>query len=125
MELRRVEHANWIRNHLPAALAAVLCAFQAASAAGTNASTAATADNAVVARGTGLQITRGDLDEAMTGIKYAYQKQGQTMFRPRPSTSGDRFCTISLTPNLDPNLKPTAATSNDAPAPVPVLTPKP
>jgi parvulin-like peptidyl-prolyl isomerase len=51
------------------ALAAVLCAFQAASAADTNAATTATLGNPVIARGTGLEITRGDLDDAMTGIK--------------------------------------------------------
>jgi parvulin-like peptidyl-prolyl isomerase len=50
-------------------LAAVLCAFQAASAADTNAATTATLGNPVIARGTGLEITRGDLDDTMTGIK--------------------------------------------------------
>jgi foldase protein PrsA len=49
-------------------LAAVVCAFQTAPAADTNAATA-TLGNPVIARGTGLEITRGDLDEAMTGIK--------------------------------------------------------
>jgi foldase protein PrsA len=64
----------------PAALAAVLSAFQVASAAGTNAAaSAAIPGNPVIARGTGLEITRGDLEEAMTGIKYTLQKQGQTM----------------------------------------------
>jgi len=53
---------------LTAALAAVLCGFQTAPAATTNAA-AATIGNPVIARGTGLEITRGDLDEAMTGIK--------------------------------------------------------
>src|SRR5664279_1243943 len=51
------------------ALAAVLCAFQAASAADTNAATTATLGNPVIVRGTGLEITRVDLDDAMTGIK--------------------------------------------------------
>lgn len=51
------------------ALAAVLCVAQAASAAGANAATSSTLGNPVIARGTGLEITRGDLDDAMTGIK--------------------------------------------------------
>jgi len=55
------------------ALAAVLCVFQAASAADTNATTTATAGNPVIARGNGFEITRGDLDEAMTGIKAQIQ----------------------------------------------------
>src|ERR1035438_9029220 len=55
------------------ASAAVLCAFQAASAADTNAATTATLGNPVIARGTGLEITRGDLDDAMTGIKMQTQ----------------------------------------------------
>jgi parvulin-like peptidyl-prolyl isomerase len=54
-------------------LAAILCAFQTASAADTNAVTTAALGNPVIARGTGLEITRGDLDEAMTGIKAQVQ----------------------------------------------------
>jgi len=50
-------------------LAAILCAFQTATAAGTNAAATATFGNPVIARGTGLEITRGDLDDALTGIK--------------------------------------------------------
>ena len=51
------------------ALASALCAFQTAPAADTNAATTTALGNPVIARGTGLEITRGDLDEAMTGIK--------------------------------------------------------
>ena len=43
--------------------------FQAAAATGTNAATTAAFSNPVIARGTGLEITRGDLEDAMTGIK--------------------------------------------------------
>ena len=50
-------------------LAAVLCGFQTAPAAGANAAATATLGNPVIARGNGLEITRGDLDEAMAGIK--------------------------------------------------------
>ena len=91
------------------ALAAVLCAFQAASAAGTNAATAATPGNPVIARGTGLEITRGDLDEAMTGIKYAYQKQGQTM-SPTQALNIERQVLISL---IDTKLLLAKATDAD------------
>ena len=54
---------------LTAALAAALCGFQTAPAAVTNVAATATMGNPVIARGTGLEITRGDLDGAMTGIK--------------------------------------------------------
>jgi parvulin-like peptidyl-prolyl isomerase len=50
-------------------LAVVLWAFQDVPAADTNAVTIATLGNPVIARGTGIEITRGDLDEAMNGIK--------------------------------------------------------
>ena len=55
------------------ALVAGLCAFQSALAADTSAATTATTGNPVIARGTGLEITSGDLDEAMTGIKAQIQ----------------------------------------------------
>lgn len=61
------------------ALAAVLCLFQAAQAADTNSVTTAISGNQVIARGAGLEITRGDLDDAMTGIRSAYKNQGQTL----------------------------------------------
>lgn len=54
---------------LSAVLAAILCAFQTASATDTNVAAAAPPGNPVIARGTGFEITRGDLDEATTGIK--------------------------------------------------------
>ena len=55
------------------AFAAIFCAFQAASAAATNAATTAALSNPVIARGAGLEITRGDLDEAMSGLKAQIQ----------------------------------------------------
>jgi len=62
------------------ALAAALCAsFQAASAADTNTATTEMLGNPMIARGTGLAITRGDLDDAMAPVRNAYQKQGQAM----------------------------------------------
>jgi len=60
-------------------LIAGLSAFQAAQAADTNAAVTATISNPVIARGTGLEITRGDLDDSMAGIRSAYQKQGQSL----------------------------------------------
>jgi parvulin-like peptidyl-prolyl isomerase len=51
------------------ALAAALCGSRTAAAAGTNAAAAAAFGNPVIARGTGLEITRADLDEAMSGLK--------------------------------------------------------
>ncbi len=60
-------------------LVAVLSAFQAAPAADTNTAMTATLGNPVIARGSGLEITRGDLDDAMAGIRNAYQKQGQPL----------------------------------------------
>jgi parvulin-like peptidyl-prolyl isomerase len=61
------------------ALAAVLCAFQAASAADTNVATIATLGNPVIARGTGLEITRGDLDDALASVKSAAAAQNQAI----------------------------------------------
>jgi foldase protein PrsA len=55
------------------ALAVMLRAFQTVTAADTNVASAATLGNPVIARGTGLEITRGDLDEALTGIKAQIQ----------------------------------------------------
>lgn len=64
---------------LSTTLAAILCLFQAAPAADTNSVTAAKPGNQLVARGIGLEITRGDVDDAMTGIRSAYEKQGQSL----------------------------------------------
>jgi parvulin-like peptidyl-prolyl isomerase len=58
-------------------LASVLCAFQAAPAAGTNGATAATPGNPVIVRGTGLEITRGDLDDAVAPIRAQAQSPAQ------------------------------------------------
>ena len=50
-------------------LAAVLCALPVARAADTNAAAAAAAGNPIIARGTGFEITRGDLDDTLAGEK--------------------------------------------------------
>jgi parvulin-like peptidyl-prolyl isomerase len=55
------------------AMAAILCAFQNAPAADTNEITMATPGNPVIARGTGFEITRGDLDEALAGARAQLQ----------------------------------------------------
>jgi foldase protein PrsA len=64
---------------LSTTLAAILCAFRTASAADTNMATTAEIGNPVIARGTGLEITRGDLDEAMNGIKATAAAHNQTI----------------------------------------------
>ena len=55
------------------ALAAGLCAG-AATRAADNAASAGQLGNPVIARGKGVEITRGDLDEAMAGLKAQVQK---------------------------------------------------
>ena len=72
-------------------LVVVLFAFQAAPAADTNTAMTATLGNPVIARATGLEITRGDLDNAMAGIRNAYQKQGQTM-SPEQAINIEKGC---------------------------------
>lgn len=56
------------------AVAAGACAVPAAPAAGTNAAATATAASPVIARGAGLEITRGELDDALTGYQLQLQK---------------------------------------------------
>jgi parvulin-like peptidyl-prolyl isomerase len=60
-------------------IAAVLCAFTGAQAAGTNDMAGASLGNPVIARGTGFEIKRGDLDDAMTGIRAAAAAQNQAI----------------------------------------------
>jgi parvulin-like peptidyl-prolyl isomerase len=52
-----------------AAIAAAFCALTTAQAADTNAMSDATLGNPVIARGTGIEVKRGDLDDALASIK--------------------------------------------------------
>lgn len=54
---------------LSTVIATILCVLTGARAADTNAMAGASLGNPVIARGTGLEIKRGDLDDAMAGIK--------------------------------------------------------
>jgi foldase protein PrsA len=54
---------------LSAVITAMLCALTGAQAADTNAVVGASLGNPVIARGTGFEIKRGDLDDAMASIK--------------------------------------------------------
>lgn len=57
------------RINLPAIIAAFISAVTVAQAADTNSMAGASLGNPVIARGTGVEIKRGDLDEAMAAIK--------------------------------------------------------
>ena len=98
-------------------LAAVLCGFQTAPAAGANAAATENPGNPVIARGNGLEITRGDLDEAMAGIKMQTQN-----LAPANLDGLEKAAAVEI---LDPNLKPVAATGSDTPATTPAAAPKP
>jgi foldase protein PrsA len=60
-------------------LAGVLLAGLRVLAADTNAASVAALGNPVIAHGNGIEIKRGELDEEMTGIRNAYQRQNQTL----------------------------------------------
>ncbi|HEY5234369.1 MAG TPA: peptidylprolyl isomerase [Verrucomicrobiae bacterium] len=55
---------------LSSVIAAFFCVLTGAQAAGTNSISDASAGNPVIARGTGLEITRRGLDDAMAGIRH-------------------------------------------------------
>ena len=54
---------------LSTVIAAIFCALTGAQAAGTNSISGASVGNPVIARGTGFEITRRDLDDAMAKIR--------------------------------------------------------
>ena len=58
-----------IRIIVSTVIAAVVCALTGAQAADTDFAAGASLGNPVIARGTGLEIKRGDLDDAMASIK--------------------------------------------------------
>ena len=60
-------------------LAGILFVGLRALTAGTDASKDASLSNPVIARGNGFEVKRGELDDAMTGIRNAYQRQNQTL----------------------------------------------
>jgi foldase protein PrsA len=64
---------------LSTVITAIFCALTGAQADDTNVLADAATDNPVVARGTGFEIKRGDLDDAMAVIKKAAAAQNQTI----------------------------------------------